>query len=139
MTPDPKRCSTRSAVTNTKSYLTFEWPCVPPKTHRIWNGGKAPDLLPLSFWRYAWPFKSYRGVKIQLFTFMLHHLGPGVCFSRELQFNGSKRSPAPPGFFEYLPRARSRRGAASRHFTKSTPLRHGAQQQLVTSKRRNRI
>ena len=34
--------------------------------------------MPLRFWRYAWPLKTYRGVKIQLLTFMLHHLGPGV-------------------------------------------------------------
>ena len=78
VTPGPKRCSTDSAVSNTYDSVTFERPCVPPKTHRIWNGGQAPDRLPMSFRRYAWPFKSYRGVKIQLFTFTLHLLGPGV-------------------------------------------------------------
>ena len=83
-TPGPKRCSTDSAVSNTYDSVTFERPCVPPKTHRIWNGGQAPDRLPMSFRRYAWPFKSYRGVKIQLFTFTLHLLGPGV------QLNGRR-------------------------------------------------
>ena len=47
--------------------LTHERPSVPPKTQRIWNPGGAPRPNPLSFRRYGWPFKSYRGVKIPNF------------------------------------------------------------------------
>ena len=80
---DPKNCSTFSAVSNTYASIIFKRPCVPPKTHRIWNGRQPPDRLPLSFWRYAWPFKSYRGVKI--ITFHLHAAPFGIrtpgCYS----------------------------------------------------------
>ena len=74
--PDPKRCSTFSTVSNTYASITFERPCVPPKTHRIWNGRQPPDRLPLSFWRYAWPFKSYNGVNIS--TFHVHAAPFGI-------------------------------------------------------------
>ena len=73
---DPKRCSVNVKSYNLHTSVTFERSCVPPKTHRIWNGRQPPDRLPLSFWRYAWPFKSYRGVKI--ITFHLHAAPFGI-------------------------------------------------------------
>ena len=67
--PDPKRCSVKVKGHHLHTSVTFEQPCVPPKTHRIWNGRRAPDRLPMSFWRYAWPFKSYRGGTMMPFHF----------------------------------------------------------------------
>ena len=63
----PNNCTTYLARSRTKVRLTHERPSVPPKTHRIWNPGGAPRPNPLSFLRYGWPFKSYRGVKIPNF------------------------------------------------------------------------
>ena len=68
----------------------FERPSVPPKTHRIWSGRPAPDRLPLSFRRYAWPFKSYRGV--QIITFHIHAAPFGIRTPRQLP----KCTPAEP-------------------------------------------
>ena len=42
---------------------------VPPKTHRQSIGRLPPVPNPMSFWRYAWLFKSYRGVKMMPFHF----------------------------------------------------------------------
>ena len=68
-----------SAVSNAKSVLTRYLLGYKRKTHRIWNGRRAPDRLPHSFSFVAQQLKSYRGVKIQVFTFTLHLLGSGVC------------------------------------------------------------
>jgi hypothetical protein len=42
---DPKRCSVNVKSYNLHTSVTFERSCVPPKTHRIWNGRQPPDRL----------------------------------------------------------------------------------------------
>eukprot|EP00966_Prymnesium_polylepis_P050517 1169385-Prymnesium_polylepis.1 len=54
----------------------MEW--VPVKTHRQSIGLQQPVPNPMSFRPEFTPLVSYRGVKLQLFTFTLHLLGPGV-------------------------------------------------------------
>ena len=62
--PDPKRCSVNVKSTDIHTVVTFERPCVPPKTQRQSIGRLPPVPNPMSFRRYAWPFKSYRGIGV---------------------------------------------------------------------------
>ena len=64
MSPDPKRCSVNVKSTDIHTVVTFERPCVPPKTQRQSIRRLPPVPNPMSFRRYAWPFKSYRGIGV---------------------------------------------------------------------------
>ena len=70
-TSDPKKCNTISRPSRTNGRLPHEWSEIRQKKHRQSIGGQAPVPNPMSFRPdQLTPFIRYRGVKIQLFTFI---------------------------------------------------------------------
>ena len=78
--PDPKWCSVKVKSSYFHTSVTFERPCVPPKTQRQSIGQLLPVPNPISFRRYAWPFKMLGPILCTHETAerVLHLLGSGL-------------------------------------------------------------
>ena len=62
-------------VSGTKSSISNEWSEFPQRTHRIWNGGQAPDRLPQSFGAELTPFSRCGMPKLLTFHKRGAHIG----------------------------------------------------------------